>query len=150
MDENGRLRYLHAPLDSDNWLAEYNHRWVGAIVEVKGSDNVRVEDIHRAFTRGRIRVSLNRIGLTPRVEEALHDLDNSDRFDYGEGVILNIVFSQMRIEGPWMNIILDEADEFIVNRMSSAQNYLAKSGSRYFFPSELIQYMIWSANRRNR
>lgn len=149
-NEHGHWRYLRAPLDSDNWLRELNGRWIGAIVEVKGSENARIEDIQRAFTPGRLRVSLNRLGLTPGVEEALNDLLAGDRFEYGGGSILKIVFSQVAFEGPWMNILLDDADEFIIDRMSSAQNYLAKSGSRYFFPSELIQYMIWSANRRNR
>jgi len=149
-DRHGRVHYLRAPLDSDGWLHEFDHRWLGAIVEVKGSDNARSVDIQRAFSQERLQISVHRLGLIPDVEEAVGGLVNGHRFDYGEGSILKIVFSQVSFEGPWMNILLDDADNFIVNRMSSAQNYLAKTGSRYFFPSELIQYMIWSANRHNR
>lgn len=149
-DERGRWRYLRAPLDSAEWLDAYEGRWLGVIVEVKGSDNADIDEVNRAFSRGRLGISINRLGLTTRVEDGLRDLLAGDRSDYGEGFILKIVFSQRRCGGPWMNILLDEADEFIIDRMTSAQNYLAKTGSRYFFPSELIQYMIWSANRHNR
>lgn len=150
MDEDGRTRYLRAPLDSDRWLQEYGPRWIGAIVEVKGSDNAQLEDVRRAFTPGRLRVSLNRMGLIPDVDAALESLIHRGHFDYGEGIILKMVFSQIAFAGAWKNILLDDANTFIIDRMSSAQNYLAKTGSRYFFPSELIQYMIWSANRQQR
>jgi hypothetical protein len=147
-DENGRTRYLRTPLDSDDWLREFEGRWLGVIVEVKGSDQVQVQAINRAFTRGRLEVSLNRLGLTDRTEEALHVLSVGNRFDYEQGTILKMVFSQIGHEGPWLSILLNDANRFIINRMSSAQNYLAKSGSRYFFPSELIQYMIWSSRQQ--
>lgn len=149
-DLNGRTRYLHTPLNSDDWLREFEGRWLGVIVEVKGSDQVQLQAINRAFTRGRLEVSLNRLGLTDRTNEALRVLSGGNRFDYEQGSILKIVFSQIRFEGPWMDILLNEANEFIINRMTSAQNYLAKSGSRYFFPSELIQYMIWSSRQQRR
>ena len=148
-DERGRWRYLHTPLDSANWLEEFEGKWLGVIVEVKGSDNAHIDDVYRAFSQGRLGSSLNRLGLTSRVEDGLQELSAGDRFNYAEGSILKIVFSQRGFDGPWMNILLNEADEFIINRMTSAQNYLAKIGSRYFFPSELIQYMIWSNNRQN-
>ena len=149
-DERGTWHYLHAPLDSDNWLHEFDHRWLGVIVEVKGSDQTQLRQVRRAFTRGRLRVSLNRLGLIPVVEDASHVLVATHRIDYSESSILKIVFSQRGFDGPWMNILLDAADEFIIDRMTSAKNYLAKTGSRYFFPSELIQYMIWSNNRQQR
>ena len=149
-DERGRVHYLHAPLDSDNWLDEFDGNWLGAIAEVKGGDNTQVEDLFRAFSPGRLIVSINRLGLTHHVDAALESLCDNPRFDYGEGSILKLVFSQRGFDGPWFNISIDQADEFIINRMTAAENYLAKTGSRYFFPSELIQYMIWSNNRQNR
>ncbi|MEL7656104.1 MAG: hypothetical protein AAGU75_09365, partial [Bacillota bacterium] len=59
-------------------------------------------------------------------------------------------FSERVLDGLWMTIPLQQANQFIIDRMTSAQNYLAKSGSRYFFPSELIQYMIWSSRQQRR
>lgn len=149
-DQQGRWHYLHAPLDSDGWFAEFQTRWIGAIVEVKGSDEANINQVKRAFTKGRLRISLNRLGLTYRMEDGVKDLLRKGWFDYGEGIIFKIVFSQRPLDGHWKNILLDEADEFIIDRMTDAHNYLAKTGSRYFFPSELIQYMIWSNNRPNR
>ena len=149
-EAKGRRGYLPIPLASAGWIREFEGRWLGIIVEVKGSDQVQIHSLQRAFTRGRLEVSLNRLGLTNRIDEALDLLTAADRFDYEQGSILKIVFSQNRLEGPWFSILLNDANEFIINRMTSAQNYLAKSGSRYFFPSELIQYMIWSSRQQRR
>jgi hypothetical protein len=149
-DENGQVQYLRAPLESDDWLNDFKGKWLGAIVEVKGSDQARLDRVNRAFTPGRLEVSLNRLGLPIRTEDALSVLSGAVRIDFEKVSILKILFSQNKLEGLWMNILLDEADEFIINRMTSAQTYLAKTGSRYFFPSELIQYMIWSSNKPRR
>lgn len=149
-DENGRRGYLPIPLESDGWLREFERRWLGIIVEVKGSEQVQPHALQRAFARERLEVSLNRLGLTNRVDEALDLLTVGDRFDYEQGSILKIVFSQNRLDGPWFSILLNDANEFIINRMTSAQTYLPKSASRYFFPSELIQYMIWSSRQSRR
>lgn len=150
IDDQGNVHYLLAPLKSDDWLDKFKFKWLGVIVEVKGSENAQLAGIRRAFSPNRLKVSVNRLGFLPNAEAASMTLRTRDRFDYGESSILKIVFSQVSLEGPWMNILLDEANEFIIDRMSSTQNYLVKTGSRYFFPSDLIQYMIWSANRQNR
>lgn len=146
-DERRRPRYMSAPLASDGWLDEFDGRWLGVIVEVKGSDQAQGRQIARAFTPGRLQVALNRLGLLGNIDDVANILADNSRCDYGEGSIIKLVFSSRTFEGPWMTILLHQADQFIIERMSSAQNYLAKSGSRYFFPSELIQYMIWSSNR---
>lgn len=149
-DENGNFNYERIPLESDPWLNEFNKKWLGAIIEVKGGENTRAEDVQKAFSLGRLQVSLNRLGLIPSIEEASQGLLEKSRFDYGEGSILKIVFSQVPFEGPWVNISIDHVNEIIINRMTAPPNYVAKVVSRYFFPSELIQYMIWSANRHKR
>jgi hypothetical protein len=154
-DENGISVVRRAPLDSDEWLNEYDQFWVGVIAEVKGSDQTKVQHVRKAFTRGRLRVALNRLGLISDVDITLERLTRNSKFDFEGaslgsftgGSILKILFSQLPLEGPWMNILLPDMDDFIINRMTSAENYLAKSGSRYFFPSELIQYMIWSSKK---
>ncbi|MBP9040960.1 MAG: hypothetical protein KBF64_04210 [Anaerolineaceae bacterium] len=146
-NEQGRDVLSQAPLDSDKWLGEFTHRWLGVICEVKGSEQVRVSDIQNAFTSSRIRVSLNRIRLIPNVENVVEHFAQHERFDSPTTTIIKLVFSPMVFQGSWVTITLSDADRFIVERMTSTQNYLAKFGSRYFFPSELIQYMIFSAGR---
>lgn len=146
-DEHGRDVLLRAPLDSAEWLSEYDHRWLGVICEVKGSEQVRVSDIQNAFTPSRIRVALNRMGLIPDVENVIERFSRHERFDSPTTTIIKLVFSPVVFQGNWVTITLSDADSFIIHRMTSTQNYLAKSGSRYFFPSDLIQYMIFSAGK---
>jgi len=147
-DENGQTHYLHAPLDSADWLGEFDGKWLGVIVEVKGSEQTRSQDIRNAFSQGRLQVALNRLGLIANVDEALQHLMEQARYDYDSGSIIKLAFSERALEGLWITIPLQQANQFIIERMTSAQNYLAKSGSRYFFPSELIQYMIWSSKQQ--
>ena len=149
-DERGRLQYLRAPLTSDGWLDEFDGRWLGVVVEVKGSEQTRAQDINNAFSRGRLQVALNRLGLIGNVDDAVIYLMEHPRYDFNFGSIIKLAFSERVLEGLWMTIPLQQANQFIIDRMTSAQNYLAKSGSRYFFPSELIQYMIWSSRQQRR
>lgn len=147
-DENGRPHLLRAPLTSDRWLDEFDGRWLGVIVEVKGSEQARAQDINGAFSRGRLQVALNRLGLIVNIDDAVICLMEQARYDFEFGSIIKLTFSERVLEGHWMTISLRQANQFIIDRMTSAQNYLAKSRSRYFFPSELIQYMIWSSRQQ--
>ena len=149
-DERGRLQYLRAPLTSDGWLDEFDGRWLGVVVEVKGSEQTRAQDINNAFSRGRLQVALNRLGLIGNVDDAVIYLMEHPGYDFNFGSIIKLAFSERVLDGLWMTIPLQQANQFIIDRMTSAQNYLAKSGSRYFFPSELIQYMIWSSRQQRR
>lgn len=149
-DENESINFKRIPLESDSWLNEFNKHWLGAIIEVKGGENTQEKDVQKAFSLGRLQVSLNRLGLISGIEEASQVLLERAHFDYGEGSILKIVFSQIPIKGSWVNISMNDINEFIINRMTAPPNFVAKEVSRYFFPSELIQYIIWSANRHER
>lgn len=149
-DNQGEWQYFHTPLDSADWLREFERRWLGVIVEVKGGEHMNEVDIQRAFSVGRLTVSVNRLGFHPDTEGIVGELANNSRCDFHENSILKIVFSQRNIDGPWKFIDLIEADDFIIDRMTTAENYNAKMGSRFFFPGELIQYMIWANNKRPR
>jgi hypothetical protein len=150
LDEKGNPVIVRVQLESDTWLNGYDERLVGAIVEVKGSDQTRVQAIRTSFSHGRLEVALYRLGVIRDVSGALDVIAEKSKYDFQGGSILKILFSEIPIDGPWMTILLSDADKFIINRMTSAETYLAKSGSRYFFPSELIQYMIWSAKKQER
>jgi len=145
----GEMDIFHAPLDADEWLNEFRRKWLGVIVEVKSSDQARVQDIRKSFSSPRLHVVLNRLGMIEFIGDAERQLATNWRYDTPSCSILKLVFSQRDFHGRWKTILLSDADDFIVNRMTCADNYLAKSGSRFFFPSELIQYMIFSSRHRN-
>ena len=134
----GHEDILRVPLVSDDWMRELDGRWVGVIVEVKGSEQVGVEEIRNAFTPSRLIVAIQRMGLITDIDSAVDTLSQQSRYEAQTVAIIKLAFSQTVFSESWETITLSQADSFIVHRMTSAQNYLAKSGSRYFFPSELI------------
>jgi len=140
-------------LVSDDWLQALNGKWIGIIGEVKGSPNVRMEDVARAFSPERLRVAIMRIGLLPNeiVDATVADMANRNRFLFGEGeetILFKVLFAdtptlnQNVMHSPsWMTIGLKEMDNFIRRRIRKYPDQ--KSGGRYFFPSSFFQYIVW-------
>lgn len=139
-------------LKSDEWLDDYQGKWVGVIAEVKGSRSVSLNDVEKAFSRERLKVAVGRLGLTPR--ERIDDIVKDFLYTYKwpedacDFVLIKVLFCMdnanvvYRDSPKWKPITLNEADRFIRRRIQEFPD--PKSGGRYFFPGTLFQYIIWS------
>ena len=56
-----------------------------------------------------------------------------------------LLFSQRPVSGAWLNITLQESEQFITDRLQKYSDL--KRQARMFFPDELMQYLAWKTNR---
>jgi hypothetical protein len=141
-------------LISDDWLQAFDGKWVGLIGEVKGSRNVPLEQVTRAFSPERLRVAIMRLGLLPGkdINGAVDDLSHENQHEFGEKreiILLKVLFADTPTYPPdvmnsylWKIKDLKEIDRFIRLRINQFPD--PKSGGRYFFPSSFFQYIVWS------
>lgn len=149
-NEWGQEQDSWAQLASDEWLGEFEGKWLGVIVEVKGNDHTTKGQIARAFASNKLKISLKRLGLIPSVDDALRVLMNASRYDFEKVSIIKLVFSQYTINGPWETVLLWKADDFIQQNVVLAMGRAVKHAGRYFLSSEFLQYVIWSSQNRGK
>lgn len=122
---------------------------IGLIVEVKTSpypDRSEIEN--KSFNQIRMRQAVQRMGMFKRenVKYIVDDLQNTAvakrRDSYRIGKLL---FSHSELEGKWLNITLEDAEQFIQDRLKKYSR--AKRQARMFFPDELMQYLAWKAGK---
>ena len=129
------------------WGFSLDEDIIGLIVEVKTSPNAVSARIERNSFRGsRLSQAVQRMGMFAREEtisitnELLHNPISTKRGPYHLGKLL---FSQGGVGGPWLNIILEEAEQFIQARLKKYSD--PKRQARMFFHDELMQYLAWQA-----
>lgn len=132
-----------------SWDLSLDKDIIGLIVEVKTSPYLdRSELESNSFNQTRIQQAVQRMGMFKREEttsitnDLVHNSVSAKRGPYHLGKLL---FSQGEVGGPWLNIILEEAEQFIQARLKKYSD--PKRQARMFFPDELIQYLAWHANR---
>ncbi|SRR6266851_2698574 len=121
---------------------------IGLIVEVKTSPNAHRSTIERnSFNQNRIRQAVQRIGMFMLEDtgDIARELQNTavttKRGPYRLGKLL---FSQRAMRGAWLNITLQESEQFIRDRLHKYSD--PKRQARMFFPDELMQYLAWQAS----
>jgi hypothetical protein len=148
----------------DDWDREAFDRWgidlgdsVALIVEVKtgGSGQRLREGVRRAFSYGRLLYATRRLGIIP-VEHTHAVADYLTRNAIYRDPDTRITVASLLITSnlprprdlpPCLMMPLDHAESFIRARL---RDYLdPKREARMFFPSDLLQYLIWSGDRRN-
>jgi hypothetical protein len=134
-----------------NWGIDLEQDAVGLFVEVKtglrGAD--LEEGIERAFSADRITYAIQRTGFWPSDSASVIEkhLQSTPIFREDEHPM---VFGKLLVSAnepradhvpPHLYLPLIEADQFIINRMQLYKKH--KFADRHFFPSDLIQYIIW-------
>jgi len=120
---------------------------IGLVIEVKTSPNANRTTIERnSFNQTRIRQAVQRMGMfkLEDTQDIAHELQNTavttKRGPYRLGKLL---FSQRPVRGAWLNITLEESEQFIKDRLQKYSDL--KRQARMFFPDELIQYLAWKS-----
>lgn len=141
------------PTDWDDWFQrnnlEFNDRVTALIVEVK-TGHRRPENIERSFSPTRIESAVRRFGFY-REEETVQrrilelrqqGITTSRRYQIAK-VLVTTYPTNLTNYPPCLHITLPEIEQFITQRMERYAN--RKSGDRFFFPDDLIQYFAWKA-----
>jgi hypothetical protein len=137
-DWDSRFRTLSFPLEEDV---------IGLIIEVKTSPNANRSEIREnSFNRSRIKQAVQRMGMF-KLEDTEDIIDElwstavtTKRGPYRLGKLL---FSQRPVSGAWLNITLQDSEQFIRERL---HKYIdPKRQARMFFPDELMQYLAWKS-----
>jgi len=142
--------------DWDNTFSEWglnlNKDIIGLIVEVK-TGRIDTRKIEQAFDWERLEYNLQRLGFWPRpyIEGIVEELTHKPL--YRDPTNNCVVVAKILItdnpdsldEPPTFSFSLDEVENFIVQRM---QHYIdIKLADRLFFPSDLLQYLIWKQSK---
>lgn len=131
---------------------------IGLICEVKAGLQVEEDDIK--FDRvDRIKYCAERIGLW--TQELIEN--NIERFKQQDITLLeteieSTQFGKILItddryryqNNRFVNLSLKHIERFIVNKFNNYEYLDAKNGAKLFFPSNLMQYMIWKLDQRRR
>jgi hypothetical protein len=126
----------------DDWGIEISKFNLAFIVQVKSGANVRSKII-KAFSREPLEKAIYRFGIFHKSQVpdiAVKLSQNGDKYVDNHWIVAKLAVTKERVEGPWLNLLLSEADEFIQKRIGS---YLRKYSDRVYFPSTLIQYLTW-------
>jgi hypothetical protein len=131
------------------WGVDLHRDTVGFLVEVKAGHlpgRVR-EGVEIAFSPPRVRAAVRRLGLWSQrdadgVAAALVELP---LYRDGNTVAAKLLVSRNRPRRepvfPYLHLRLSDAAAFV--KATMAQNMDAKAEARHFFPSDLLQYIIW-------
>lgn len=149
---------------ADDWDRGAFDRWgidltdlIALIVEVKtGGAGQRLRGgVRRAFSYGRLLYAIRRLGIFP-VEHTHAVAEHLTRDPIYHDPDARITVASLLIASdlprprdlpPCLMMPLDHAEWFIRARLREYQD--PKREARMFFPSDLLQYLIWSGDRRN-
>lgn len=153
------------------WGLDLKTNTIGVIGEIKTSEAYSYKNVNGAFKLDRLKYSIYRLGFfeKERVEEIARQLLDRpvitvDKFTVAKLFIFPAKAPPIPKEikpaewrpgpdkpepddpeiVPCLHLNLDEIEEFIRNRMRDYAEH--KSGSRMFFPGDLIQYFAWRAD----
>lgn len=133
-----------------NWGLEPQGRIIGLIVEVKSGASQVSEGATRAFRKARLEYAIRRLGFFPddAIEMAVNELARDTKYVNEDKVVAKLLITaeaSNHDSPPWLKLSLGDANEFITNRMSDFAD--GKFRDRMFFPSDLLQYIIWNERR---
>lgn len=143
------------PVDWDTarftaWGVNHERQIIGTVVEVKGG--IHAHGPGDAFTTERLRQAVCRLGFfTGELRDAAIERLTTERcFIHDEFAIVKLLITanpQNTRRPHWHQVSLREVDGFICDRFSRYREQ--KGRSRSFFPSELVQYLIWRSEEEN-
>lgn len=107
--------------------------------------------IEKVFSREPLEKAIYRFGIfhkskVPDIAAKLSQNEDKYYMDH-HWIVAKLAVTKKRVKGPWLSLLLSEADEFIQKRISY---YLYdKYPDRVYFPSALIQYLTWKQAGNN-
>lgn len=133
---------------ADDWDHERFANWgirldepIALIVEVKTGPR---SSVVRAWRRERLMAAIQRLGIfePALVENLVGALQERSRIRESGWVLAKLLVSnQPSTDGPWLNLTLGEAEEFVRRRIERYRD--PKRADRFFFPDTLMQYLAW-------
>jgi len=146
------------PHDWDRKFEEFGidirTKTVGVIVEVKTGKFSKDDITTGSFGPDRISYALKRLGFWPydtenmTIEEICTHLRTHPHFENDTHYVMKLLIADISApiaRLPIHQLSLKEVDTFISNRF---ELYKQKFPDRHFFPSDLMQYMIWKSTPR--
>lgn len=129
----------------EQWPVSLGNGSIGLIVEVKSGywDRRRLIDPDRAWY---IRSGVQRMGMIPpgrALDRVVANLNQNAVTRHGRFTLAKLFVGNGTMEAsvPWLHISLDDAENFVRNRMRTYSD--RKMKDRMFFDGDLIQYFAW-------
>ncbi len=144
------------PHDWDRKFEEFgidiSRKTVGAIVEVKTGRFSKDDIATGSFGPDRISYAVKRLGFWPAdgAEDICAHLNRYPHFENDTHYVMKLLIADIQRPIAGLSIhqlSLNEVDSFISNRF---RFYKEKYSDRLFFPSDLMQYMIFRSTPRER
>jgi hypothetical protein len=150
-----RLPHVKEPIGGniDDWdekLFSYlkDYDVLGVLCEVKTGPRA---DLTRAFEHQKVKYALNKIGFSKfEVKEMLSANDNYFILQCNRKQFLKLVVSEHKVQNTdtFLTFSLEHIENFIYRRIDT---YIRqKYNARHFFPSSLIQYMMYRKDKEKR
>ncbi len=121
---------------------------LGVLCEVKTGRRV---DLSRTFENQHVKYALNRIGFSEiEIKEMLSDNDNSSTLQHYKKQFLKLLVSEHEVESTdnFLTFSLEHIEGFIYKRINTYTR--EKYNARHFFPSSLMQYMMYKKDKEIR
>ncbi|TDL47397.1 hypothetical protein E2R60_29900 [Paenibacillus dendritiformis] len=118
---------------------------IGLICEVKTGLNFNRENI---FCESNLYKALGRFGFISGLNSYIRELSMSSKIEVENYQVSKVLFSRKKVSPrtDCIHIKLVHVKQFIKNRMTKYMD--RKLADRMFFPSSLLQYIIWEENLR--
>jgi len=115
-------------------------RKLAFIVEVKSG---AIPQDARWWRVPRLRAGILRLGIfdAERATEIATQLERSNGFEIDDWILAKVLVTNVPHYGPWLNLTLGEADEFISDRIRRYKD--EKEADRLRFSDDLMQYFAW-------
>jgi len=126
-----------------NWGFEIDKSHLAFIVEVTSGINVNCSNLKKKYSYERLEQAIRRFGIFPKDEVSciVKILYQKEKYIKEPWVIAKLAVTERNIRGPWLNLLLDDADKFIQERIKAYSR--EKYSDRVYFPDALIQYLAW-------
>ena len=138
----------------EEWGLRIQERVTALIVEVKSGRKPPTDQaLTKAFSRDRLISAIHRLGIWRRdeVEAVATGLEKKEMWADSKGITVGklLIANKMPTGNgstPYLPLTLRQADVFIRERMEA--HITDKPKDRVFFPSDLMQYIIWQRDNR--
>jgi hypothetical protein len=134
----------------DTWGLNLRNGVTGLIVEVKTGE-YSSKDIATAFHKDRLLYAVRRLGFWNEegAKTAVEALSSSSTYSASNMTVGKLLIAVTPSDGAppvaYRSLDLSDVEKFIIERMQKYKD--PKWASRFFFPSDLMQYLIWDRKK---
>ncbi|MFS8189160.1 hypothetical protein ACMG4J_20850 [Rossellomorea marisflavi] len=108
-------------------------------------------NLSRVFENRKVKYTLNRVGFSDiEIKEMLSCNSSSFMLNHNRKILLKLLITEHGTDNQdtFLTFSLEHVEDFIYSRIKKYSNQ--KYNARHFFPSSLLQYMMYRSNRENR